>query len=218
MTSYKNILITGAETDFGKRLTIYFLSQQYFVAVFVTNKHNWELRDRNLEIIEADILDYQSVKAAVSGQQVVVSVFDYKNYKAGEISIILQNILNAITINYVDKYISVVPIGSGQTKNMTSCIFRMITALKYRKLRLKEYSLQAIQLNKTNLDYTIVQVGKINSSENTNDVLKILQPNEIKNKIPINSHSISSALLCKALNIIMKDSFYKSKTIIVSRE
>lgn len=218
MTSYKNILISGAETVFGKRLTNYFLSQHYFVAVIVSNKDKWDIRDNNLEIIEADILDYQSVKAAVSGQQVVVSVFDYKDYNAGEISIILQNILNAMTINYVDKYISVVPIGSGQTKNMTSCIFRMITALKYRKLRLKEYSLQAIQLNKTNLDYTIVQVGKIDSSENTNDVLKIIQPNEIKKKLTINSHRIPSALLCKALNIIMKDSYYKSKTIIVSRE
>lgn len=213
---YKNILIIGAETNFGKQLTSYLLSQNYYVAVFVANRNKWDEKNENLELIQGDVLDYYDLKYAVSGHQVVISVLDYKNYKAGEISIILQNLLNAISANFVDKYISVVPIGSGQTKSITSLLFKVISTLKFMKPMLNEYSIQEKQLNKTNIDYTIIQVGKIYNSTKTNLIIKTILPSELRNRIQFNSYKISSSFLCYALNAIMNNPGYKGKTVIVT--
>jgi putative NADH-flavin reductase len=213
---YKTILILGAETHFGKHLTDYLLSQNYFVTIFIYNKKANNIQNFNLEIIEGDIFDYEVLRYAVAGQQVVINVLDYKNYKFGAISVISQNIVHAVNSNYVDKYIGLAPFGSGQTKDKINLIYKLLNYLKFIKPTLNEYSFQESLLAKCKFDYTIIQVGKIINEAKTTCNIKIIKPIELKKAIHVNEFTITENTLSQAFQSIMNLKEYNRTSVILS--
>lgn len=215
---YKNILILGAETSFGIHLTNYLLSLNYFVTILVKEKKLIKIENFNLEIIKGDILDYESLKFAVDGQQVVMNVTDFRDFKTGEISVISQNIVHAINANYVDKYVGLAPIGSGKTRDKLSIISKIVNYLKFINPKLNEYTFQESLLSKSAIDFTIVQVGEITNTQNNNGIFEITKPLKIKHFINKNKLNISENKLCDALhNIMIQKEYEKSSVVLMNR-
>jgi putative NADH-flavin reductase len=215
---YKTILILGAETSFGIRLTDYLLSQKYFVTIFIKNKSINRVKHFNLEVIEGDVFDFESLRYAIAGQQVILNVLDYRNYKLGAISVISQNIVHAVNINYVDKYIGLVPFGSGQTKNRLSIFYQLLNYCKFIQPILDEYSFQESLLSKSKFDYTIVQVGKIINEASDTTSFRIVKLNELDKTLNKRNFSISETALSAVLHTIIKVSSYSKISVVVTNK
>jgi putative NADH-flavin reductase len=216
MKSFKNILLLGIETSLGINLAKYLLSQNYFVTVVVKRKKEVEIQHSNLEIIEGDVLNFNSIRDAFSGQQVVINVIKYNAFNTGVIIAISQNILYAIVENKVDKYIGLAPFGSGETSNNLSLIYKMKIFFNLLKGKLNEYSFQEDLLKASNIDYTLVQVGKINNILDKKIIVKVIRPNELSKPIGINDFSVSVNFLSYALLTIMNSNNCKRSTIILT--
>ncbi len=215
---YKTILILGAETSFGRHLTNYLLSQNYFVTIFISDKKANALQNFNLETIEGDIFDYEALRYAAAGQQVVINVLDYKKYKFGAISVISQNIIHAINSNYVDKYIGLAPFGSGQTKNKITAFYKLLNYLKFAQPAINEYSFQQSLLDKSKLDYTIIQVGKILNEVSESNYIKIVKHDELKSTIHNNGFKVSESTLSFAFwSILNLTDCYRSTVLLISK-
>jgi putative NADH-flavin reductase len=216
MKSFKNILLLGIETSFGINLAKYLLSQNYFVTVVVKRKKEIEIHHSNLEIIEGDVLNLNSIRDAFSGQQVVINVIKSNAFNTGVITAISQNILYAIVENKVDKYIGLAPFGSGETSNNLSLVYKMKIYFNLLKGKLKEYSFQEDLLKASNIDYTLVQVGKINNILDKKIIVKVIRPTELSKPIGINDFSVSVNFLSYALLTIMNSNNCKRSTIILT--
>lgn len=212
---YKNILILGAETSFGIYLTNYLLSLNYFVSILISDKRQNEIQNTNLEIIKGDILDYESLRFATAGQQVVINVLNYSDFKLGLISVISQNIVHAINTNYVDKYIGLTPIGSGKTRDKLTRVNKVLNYLKFNNSNLNEYTFQESLFSKSAIDYTIVQVGRIISRKHDTESINIIASNKVKNPINIRDFDISEARLSSSLYSIMVSTRYNKTSVLL---
>jgi putative NADH-flavin reductase len=213
---YKNILILGAETSFGIYLTHYLLSLNYFVTILINDKKLNKIQNFNLEIIEGNLLDYETLRYVVAGQQIIINVVNYKDYKIGEISVISQNIIHAINANYVDKYIGLAPIGSGQTTNKLAFINKALNYLKFITPKLNEYTFQESLFSNSAIDYTIVQVGQIVSKENEVSNVRVIPSDEVKNLLCNKDCIISENILSATLHSIMITTEYNKTSVILA--
>jgi putative NADH-flavin reductase len=84
-----NVLIFGATGGTGRALVRQALAQGHVVTAFVRDLKKIKTRHQNLRVVQGDILDYESVEAAVKNQDAVVSALGVRPWVGAIILIVL---------------------------------------------------------------------------------------------------------------------------------
>src|ERR1700694_2591537 len=79
-TRPKRLLIVGATGGTGRRLIEQALERGYAVTALVRNPSRLQVEHQQLRVVQGDILDYDSVEAAVRGQEAVISALGHKRF------------------------------------------------------------------------------------------------------------------------------------------
>ena len=134
----KNVIILGASGNIAKQvIDILVKEDKVILTLFLRNKRR--LRNSDISkcyIIEGDVLDYQTLKNAISGQDIV-----YVNL-AGELETMAYNIVKTMSETSVKRIIAISSIGIYNTP-MRSVL------IPYRRL--------ADEIEASDLDYTILR-------------------------------------------------------------
>jgi putative NADH-flavin reductase len=83
-----NVLIFGATGGTGRSLVQQALAQGHVVTAFARDPEKIRARHENLRVVQGDILDYNSVEAAVTNQDAVVSALGVRPW-VGVISLVV---------------------------------------------------------------------------------------------------------------------------------
>lgn len=134
----KNVIIIGASGNIAKLVTDILLKQNDInLTLFLRNKSRLKSKDvSNCKIIEGDVMDYNKLKEAITGQDIV-----YTNL-AGDLEAMAKNIVKAMEETQVKRIIAISSIGIYATPLKSVLI-------PYKKL--------ADTIEASKLNYTIIR-------------------------------------------------------------
>lgn len=163
------IIIFGATGGTGQELVKQALEQDYEVTALVRNLKNLKTTN-NLKIIQGDILNLQDVTKAVRKQDVVLCSIgmpasDKSTLRADGTA----NIIKAMQTNGVSRLICQSSLGFGDSKEVLPWHMKYIIVPFILKNAFKDHELQESNIEKSNLEWTIVRPGNLTNSKKTSE-------------------------------------------------
>lgn len=159
------IVIIGASRGIGRQTVLAALEAGHAVTAFSRHPRNLKLEHPRLRLIAGDVLDLPSVEKAVSGQQAVICTLGLPSLQAmgppfAKRSYVLsagtENILEAMKVADVKRFICVTAIGSGDSIRQCTPLTRLILRRGLRWL-FKEKGKQEEVVKNSNLRWTIIR-------------------------------------------------------------
>jgi putative NADH-flavin reductase len=160
------IAIFGATGRTGL-LTVYqALDKGHIVTAFARNPAKLAITHANIRVIQGDILDYSKVKAAVEGQDAVISVLGVESRKPTTVlSEGTKNILQAMSEYHVDRFICMS--SAGILGNDAGFIFgKIIIPLLLREV-FKDKIRQMKIIQDSSVDWVIIRPTGLTDSPKT---------------------------------------------------
>ena len=116
-TRPKRLLIVGATGGTGRRLIEQALERGYEVTALVRNPSRLQVEHQQLKVVQGDVLDYDSVEAAVRGQEAVISALGHKRffYPTRILSEGTGNLLRAMQTHGVPRLVCETSLGTGDS-------------------------------------------------------------------------------------------------------
>jgi putative NADH-flavin reductase len=110
------VLIVGANGGTGRQLVTQALERGYAVTALVRDPSRLELDHPHLTVVQGDVLDEGSVKAAMRGQEAVLSALGHKRlYPTRILSEGTRNILRAMETHGVSRLVCETSLGIGDS-------------------------------------------------------------------------------------------------------
>ncbi len=116
-TRPKRLLIVGATGGTGRQLIAQALERGHAVTALVRNPSRLQLEHPQLKVVQGDVLDYDSVEAAVRGQEAVISALGHKRffYPTRILSVGTGNLLRAMQTHGVPRLVCETSLGIGDS-------------------------------------------------------------------------------------------------------
>ncbi|MGI9027411.1 MAG: NAD(P)-dependent oxidoreductase, partial [Candidatus Saccharimonadales bacterium] len=159
------ILVIGGSHGVGKKIAERALELGHTVTIFSRNPARVGIEHSNLRLHPGDVLDGQSVKQAVNGQDAVICALGLPTRLAAgppfaERSYILSggtnNILQAMTAEGARRFMCVTAIGTGKSVNQCTTVARLSLRVGLRWLFI-EKDRQEELIKSSGLDWTIIR-------------------------------------------------------------
>jgi len=111
------LLIVGATGGTGRQLVAQALARGYTVTALVRHPAKLKIEHSQLTVIQGDVLDYDSVEAAMRGQEAVLSALGHKQYfyPTRILSAGTQNLLRAMETHGVQRFVCETSLGIGNS-------------------------------------------------------------------------------------------------------
>jgi putative NADH-flavin reductase len=165
------VLIFGASGATGKLLVQQALKQGHTVTAFVRNPLRLEIVNSNLKIIKGDVMNTNSVKAALLNQDVVLCCLGAPANKSGIIrSTGTKNIIQAMENAGIQRFICQTSLGfddSTEVLKQTPFVFKNVIVPFLLKKTFAEHLLQETYIKQSRLDWTIVRPGNLTNGKLT---------------------------------------------------
>jgi putative NADH-flavin reductase len=213
------LIIFGATGRTGLALVSQALDEGHRVTAFVRNPKAMNIQHPDLRVVQGDILDYESVHAAVQGQEVVLSVLGVNSFKKNAIiSDGTQNIIKAMYEHHVERFICVTAMGLGDSKKQKGWAFIMPISLMFRLQRLPilrnqflDRELQEEYIKNSALDWIIVRPGGLTNGPRTGNYRHGFSIDDTTVKVQISRADVADFMLKQ-----IADDTYLHKTPSVS--
>lgn len=197
------LIIFGATGHTGRALVSQALDEGHSVTAFVRNPKAMHTRHPNLVVIQGDILDYESVHAAVQGQEVVLSALGVNSFKKNTIiSDGTQNIIKAMNEHQVKRFICVTTMGLGDSKKQKGWAYIMPISLMFRLQRLPilrnqfvDRELQEEYIKNSKLDWIIVRSGGLTNGPRTGNYRHGFSIDDTTVKVQISRADVADFML-----------------------
>lgn len=113
----KRLLIIGAAGETGRQLVAQALARGYAVTALVRNSAKLKIEHSQLTVVQGDVLDYDSVEAAMHGQEAVLCALGHKRYfyPTRILSEGTKNILRAMATHGVKRLVCETSLGIGNS-------------------------------------------------------------------------------------------------------
>jgi len=162
------VIIFGASGFSGQAILKKCLSQHHQVTILVRNKNAITIVDKNLTIVEGNVLDKEIVNAILHHQEAVIQCLGVGGKGDGKpntfISDATKIIVEAMERNKVTKLIAMSNVGAGNSVAFQPWIFNKIILpyfMKWLKVIIEDKNkMEPIIMNST-LDWTIVRCPNI---------------------------------------------------------
>lgn len=160
------ILIIGSTGGTGRRLVEQALERGYTVTAMARNPAKLGFEHPKLNIVHGDVLDYESVGAAVKGQDAVLSALGHKRffYPTRILSEGTKNILKAMQVNGVKRFVCETSLGVGDTARRMGLLYTFLIIPLVLPFYFYDKTRQEHIIAKSTLDWTIVRPGALTNS------------------------------------------------------
>ncbi|MGB7210400.1 MAG: SDR family oxidoreductase [Pyrinomonadaceae bacterium] len=157
------ILIIGATGGTGRQLVKQALERGYSVTALVRNPSKLGVEHQSLTVIRGDVLDAETVAAAIKGQDAVVSALGHKRffYPTRILSDGTRNILKAMEANSVRRFVCETALGIGDTAGRMGLLYSLIVIPFVLPFYFFDKTRQEKLIAASNLDWVIVRPGAL---------------------------------------------------------
>lgn len=197
------LIIFGATGRTGLALVSQALDKGHNVTAFVRNPKAMDIQRPDLTVVQGDILDYESVHAAVQGQEVVLSALGVTSFKKNTIiSDGTQNIITAMNEHRVKRFICVTTMGLGDSRKQKGWAYIIPISLMFRLQRLPilrnqfvDRDLQEEYIKKSTLDWIIVRPGGLTNGPRTGNYRHGFSIDDTTVKVQISRADVADFML-----------------------
>ena len=197
------LIIFGATGRTGLPLVSQAVAKGHRVTAFVRNPKALNIQHPDLSVVRGDILDYETVHAAMQGQEVVLSVLGVNSFKKNTIiSDGTHNIIMAMYAHHVNRFICVTSMGIGDSKKQKGWAYILPVSLMFRLQRLPilrnqflDRELQEEVIKKSTLDWIIVRPGGLTNGPRTGNYCHGFSLADTTVKIKISRADVADFLL-----------------------
>jgi len=166
-----NILIIGSTGGTGKQLVLQALDRGYNVTAFARDTSKIKIKDDRLKVIKGNVLDVDSLKNAITGQDVVLCALGHKRwlYPTKILSEGIKNIIDSMVENRVKRLICETSLGLGNSIGKmglyyTFFVIPFILPFYFWDKRKQEFIIQSSEL-----DWTIIRPGALHNRQARGD-------------------------------------------------
>jgi putative NADH-flavin reductase len=165
------LLIFGASGATGRQLVQQALDQQFSVTAFVRNPARFTLKHPNLSVVKGDILEPDTVEAAVPGHDVVLSALGVKRNRVGDTTLSdgTQHILEAMWRHGVKRFIGETSLGLGSSRGEEGLLFRRVIRPLFLKHVFADKERQEALIQAAPFDWIIVRPAGLTNGPRTGD-------------------------------------------------
>ena len=181
------LLIFGATGATGQQLVRQALDQQFLVTAFVRDAGKLMMQHPNLRVMIGDIKRPETVRAAMPGQEAVLSALGVRHNRSRDTTLSdgTRGILEAMEQHQVRRFICETSMGVGSSKGEGSWLFEKIFVPLFLKHIMADKERQEALIQRSPLDWTIVRPAGLTNGPGTGDykVGLSLANTRIKNRI-----------------------------------
>ena len=179
------LLIFGSTGGTGRCLLEQALSQGHHVTAFARRPEKIQLQHRNLKIAQGDILDYESVAAAMPGQDAVLSALGvYLFRKNTVLSDGTRNIINAMEAHGLKRFVCESSLGISDSRDQLGLLTEFILYPLLLRHFFPDKERQELHIRQSHLDWVVVRPAQLTNGKFTGHFRHGFGPHEkIKGKI-----------------------------------
>lgn len=161
-----NILIYGASGRTGQELVNQALVKGHVVTAFVRNTAKLKIAHQNLEIIQADVTNYQRVNETIKGQDAVLSALGASSPFKYDQSVVegIGNIIKAMETNGVSRLIYMSFVGVKESRNSAGFVIKYI-APKLLSTEIAGHEARESMIKESQLMWTIVRPATLTNGK-----------------------------------------------------
>ncbi len=189
------IVIFGSTGNIGKPLVLEALALGYIVTAFTRNKKNLkEIKHRNLNVVQGDILDKEAVKKAVKNQDAVICVIG-SGRKGTVRSQGTSNIIEGMQSQGVKRLICQSTLGAGDSRDNLNFFWKHIMFGWYLRGAYKDHELQEKYVMESDLNWTLVRPGAFTGGRATGNFRHGFAPDDRTVTLKISKADVAMFLL-----------------------
>jgi putative NADH-flavin reductase len=166
-----NLIVFGATGGTGRQIVKQALAEGHRVTAFARTPAKLDIRHPNLKLAKGDVLDLQSVRAAMPGHDAVIVALGAPARKAGTMrSQGTANIMTAMKDCGINRLICQSSLGFGDSAEVlhaTGFVFRNIIVPILLADTFKDHERQEEAVKQSGLDWTIIRPGNMTNGPKT---------------------------------------------------
>ena len=161
------VLIVGATGGTGRQLVAQALERGFAVTALVRNQSKLEVHHPQLTVIQGDVLNYDSVEAAMRGQEAVLSALGHKRffYPTRILSEGTRNILRAMETHAVPRLVCETSLGIGDSAGRLGLYFTLFTIPAILPFYFWDKTRQERMIAESGVEWVIVRPGMLTSAD-----------------------------------------------------
>ena len=159
----------GATGRTGRFLVKELIDNNYSIKALVRSGEKLESKDRVIEIIQGDILDYNSVKESITGSEAVLSVIGHiKNTQKDMQKLGITNVIKAMNEDRITRLIVLTGAGVPSKKDKPTFADKFTTFMvkTLAKDRFEDGVKYVEEIKKSNLNWTVVRANLLTNELN----------------------------------------------------
>lgn len=161
------VLIVGATGGTGRQLVAEALERGYEVTAFVRDPSRLRVSHPQLTVVEGDVLDYDSVEAAMRGQEAVVSALGHKRffYPTRILSRGTRNILRTMEAHGVPRFVCETSLGIGDSAGRMGLYYTLFVIPVILPFYFWDKTRQERLIARSNVDWVIIRPGVLTDGD-----------------------------------------------------
>ncbi|GAA4319266.1 NAD(P)H-binding protein [Mucilaginibacter gynuensis] len=167
MKAHINLLVFGATGATGRYIVEQALAQGYNVTAFARAPTKVSIKHPNLKIHIGDVLDYASVKNAMPGQDVVISLIGDGEKRSTLRADGTRQIMKAMENTGIKRFISTSTLGIGDSRPLLSPLYKYLLVPFILKHAFADHEQQEQYIEASQLDWIIVRPSALNNGLQT---------------------------------------------------
>ena len=160
------LIVFGSTGSIGRELVNQALEQKRSVTAFARNPQKLEAASSDLQAFQGDVLDYEAVRKAVEGHDVVLVTLG-AGRKGGVRAEGTQNIIRAMEATGVRRLIVQSTLGVGSSNGNLNFFWKRIMFGAFLKEAFADHVQQEAYVKESDLDWTIVRPGAFTDGPHT---------------------------------------------------
>ncbi len=161
------ILIIGATGGTGRALVTQALERGYTVTALARNPSKLQIKHPQLTVAQGNVLDYNSVEAAMHEQEAVLSALGHKRFfmPTTILSTGTRNILRAMEAHGVSRFVCETSLGLGDSAGRMGLLYTFFTIPVILPFYFWDKTRQERLIAESNVDWTIVRPGVLTNAD-----------------------------------------------------
>lgn len=173
------LLIFGATGGTGRNLVEQALAQGHHVTAFTRSPEKITLQHPNLRVVKGDILDYDSIDAAMPGHDAVLSALGVYLFKKNTVlSDGTRNIIRAMEKHGVKRLVCESALGIADSRDQVSLFVDLIFYPLLLRHFFPDKERQELHIRQSNLDWVIVRPARLTNGKRTGQYRHGFGPHE----------------------------------------
>jgi putative NADH-flavin reductase len=162
------MVIFGATGATGQELIKQSLQKNHSVTAFVRNPEKLNISDKNLKIVQGDILNYSNVLDAIGSKDVVLCALGASpNDKSKLRTKGTANIIKAMKEKGAKRLLCVSALGVGDSKSILPWYYTKLIIPLALKNVYKDHETQEVEIAKSSLGWTIIRPSVLTNDQQT---------------------------------------------------